>query len=95
MDLKQLLQQQNTTIVDVREPYEFEELHLDGAVNIPLSVLPLKVEEFRQMSRPIVLYCRTGNRSGQAVNFLTASGIEEVYNGGGLEDLFQLQNGIA
>ncbi len=95
MDLKQLLQQQNTTIVDVREPYEFEELHLDGAVNIPLSVLPLKVEEFRQMSRPIVLYCRTGNRSGQAVKFLTASGIEEVYNGGGLEDLFQLQNGIA
>ncbi len=92
MDLKKLLSKENATIVDVRDPHEYAEQHVSGAVNIPLHMLPLKVEEFRRMSRPIVLYCRTGNRSGQAARFLTASGIEEVYNGGKLEDLLQLQS---
>lgn len=39
------------------------------------------------MSKPIVAYCRSGMRSGQAVAFLKAQGCSEVYNGGSIMDL--------
>jgi len=39
------------------------------------------------MSKPIVVYCRSGNRSGKAMNYLKAQGITEVYNGGSLADV--------
>jgi phage shock protein E len=42
------------------------------------------------MRTPIVAYCRSGARSGMAVSLLKQSGINEVYNGGGLFDLYNL-----
>ena len=39
------------------------------------------------MKTPIVAYCRSGSRSGIAVSILKQRGINEVYNGGGLQDL--------
>jgi len=41
------------------------------------------------MPKPIVAYCRTGNRSGMAVTILIQNGIAEAINGGGLDDLKQ------
>ncbi len=74
------------TIVDVREPYEFQMGHVEGAINIPVgSVIP-RIEEFRKMPKPIALYCQSGNRSGMAVSLLYAYGIEEAYNAGSLEE---------
>ena len=71
------------TIVDVREPYEFEAGNVNGSINIPLGEVPSKVEEFKNMKKPLVLCCASGNRSGQATSFLTKQGVNEVYNGGG------------
>jgi len=71
------------TIVDVREMYEFEGGNVTGSINIPLGQVPQMVEEFKNMKKPLVLCCASGNRSGQATQFLQANGIEEVYNGGG------------
>jgi len=71
------------TIIDVREPFEFEEGCVKGSVNIPLGQVPQKVEEFKAMKKPLVLCCASGGRSGQAVQFLEANGVEDVYNGGG------------
>lgn len=66
-------------LVDVREPYEVDEGTLPGALNIPLGQLPDRVGEL-DPSRPVVLLCRSGGRSGQAAAFLAASGFAEVTN---------------
>lgn len=87
MDLRTVVNQPNTTIIDVREPFEYAMGHVEGSVNIPLGSIPSRLEEFRNMEAPIVLYCRSGNRSGQAAGFLRANGIREAYNGGSLEDM--------
>ena len=71
------------TIVDVREPFEYQMGKVEGSINIPLGQVPDRVEEFKNMKKPLVLCCASGNRSGQATSFLIQNGIEEVYNGGG------------
>jgi phage shock protein E len=90
MNLQEIVNNPNTTIVDVRMPFEFDEEHVEGAINIPLQEIPQRVEEFKNMKQPIVVYCRSGNRSGQAQMFLRQHGIAEIYNGGGLYDMFDL-----
>lgn len=87
MDLSTILQQKNTTIIDVREPYEFAWGHVNGAINIPLGSIFHRLDEFRKMEKPIVVYCRSGNRSEHAKLILQAKGITEVYNGGGLGEM--------
>lgn len=71
------------TIVDVRSKIEFAMGHVPGSINIPLHKVPDRIEEFRAMAQPVVLICASGNRSGQAAQFLQANGLKEVYNGGG------------
>lgn len=68
------------TIVDVRTPMEFMGGHVSGSINIPLMEIPERLGEFRNMKN-IVLCCASGNRSGQATQFLMANGIE-CLNGG-------------
>jgi phage shock protein E len=75
------------TIVDVRTPGEFAVQHFPGAINIPLNDVLKKMKQFRNMSKPIVVYCRSGNRSGLAVTILQQNGISSVINGGSLESL--------
>ena len=87
MDLQKIINQESTTIVDVREPFETYFGKAKGAVNIPLRKIAKSVEAFRQMSKPIVVYCKSGNRSGQALDYLKAQGIKDIYNGGGLREV--------
>ncbi|HNM27966.1 MAG TPA: rhodanese-like domain-containing protein, partial [Saprospiraceae bacterium] len=54
------------TVVDVRTPGEFAGGHVPGSVNIPLNLVPERLEDFRKMKQPIVLCCASGGRSGQA-----------------------------
>lgn len=90
--MEDLLKDPNTTVVDVRETGEFSGGHFDGAINIPLGIIPLRLDEFKAMNGPIVVYCRSGNRSGMAMMLLKQAGISEVYNGGGLNDMLQYQD---
>ncbi len=95
MNLKTAINQPTATIIDVRESFEYFFGHVKGAANIPLSSIPSRVDEFRKMDQPIILYCRSGNRSGQATSFLKANGIKQVYNGGSLGDVKALLNAKA
>ncbi len=83
MNLSKLVNNPEATIIDVREPWEFFFGHVKGSKNIPLGKVAQQVNEFKAMAKPIILVCASGNRSGQAANFLTQQGIKEVYNGGG------------
>jgi len=75
------------TIIDVREPSEFAAGNVEGSINIPLGQVPEKVEEFKEMKKPLVLCCLSGGRSGQAVQFLAANGVEDIHNGGGWQEV--------
>ena len=75
----------NAIIVDVRSQDEFAHEHFNGAINIPLEEVTSRIDEFKVMAKPIVAYCRSGNRSGMAVTILKQNGIAEVINGGGLD----------
>jgi phage shock protein E len=85
--LIQLIKKEDTTIIDVREPWEYEDEHFPGAINIPLSYIPLKLSAMREMPKPILLYCRSGNRSGMAATMLKSAGISDAINVGGLDDI--------
>ncbi|WP_332735959.1 rhodanese-like domain-containing protein [Flavihumibacter sp.] len=87
--IKELLRDQNATVVDVRSEEEFNLSHHPGAINIPLDQVQQRADELGSMSKPLILYCRSGNRSGIAQAILKQLGVLEVYNGGGLEDMAQ------
>ena len=69
-------------IIDVRTPGEFQGGHVAGSKNIPLQSIQNRVSEIKKIGKPIVLCCASGNRSGQAANFLKSQGVE-CENGGG------------
>lgn len=73
-------------IVDVRTPGEFNEGHIKQSINIPLNLLPQKVNELKKKNRPIITVCRSGSRSSMAKSLLTKQGLE-VHNGGGWTSL--------
>jgi phage shock protein E len=67
-------------LLDVRTPAEFAEKHLPGAVNIPVQELEQRVAEVGAKDRPVVLYCRTGNRSARAARMLKEAGYTSVHD---------------
>ncbi|MEE2671654.1 MAG: rhodanese-like domain-containing protein [Bdellovibrionota bacterium] len=72
---------QNPQLLDVRTVAEYEEAHSDKMINIPLDRLEQNLIKLDK-TRPIIVFCRSGNRSGQAVKLLEASGYKNVVNGG-------------
>lgn len=77
---------QSKTIIDVRTPAEYQGGHVAGSINIPLQEVQSKLDEIKSMEQPIILCCASGNRSGQAANFLKSCGID-CENGGSWLDV--------
>lgn len=71
-------QEAGYTVLDVREPYEYEEAHIVGAENKPLSTL--REEEFSGLSegQQYVVICQSGNRSQEASAILNEAGYDVV-----------------
>jgi phage shock protein E len=90
MTLQEVLNNTQTRFIDVRTPQEFLAGHFPGAENIPLDTVLDHTDELQNMKAPIVLYCRSGARSGNAVMLLKEAGLQDVYNGGALESLLLL-----
>jgi sulfur-carrier protein adenylyltransferase/sulfurtransferase len=70
---------EKVTLLDVREPNEWAISDLPGSVKIPLGTLPQRLDELPPQE-DIVVYCRTGGRSGNAVQFLRQKGFDRVLN---------------
>jgi len=85
-ELKNLIDADSAPIlIDVREPHEVEIASIGGNL-IPLKTLPQRIAEI-PTDVPVVIYCRSGGRSGQACEFLMQAGHKNVKNlkGGVLE----------
>ncbi|GAB55936.1 phage shock protein E [Glaciecola punicea ACAM 611] len=78
----------NIQVIDVRTDAEFNEGHLSQALHIPHTTM-LQGEGFADLdkTKPVVLYCRTGGRAGQAKAFLEDQGFTDVTNAGGISEL--------
>jgi phage shock protein E len=75
-----LLAASGAKVVDVRTAGEFASGHVPGAVNIPFDELPRRAAEIGPTSTPVVLYCRTGRRSGIAADALQKAGFSKLYD---------------
>jgi rhodanese-related sulfurtransferase len=64
-------------LIDVREPNEFENGHILGARNIPLSQMKMRMKELRP-DKPVYLYCQSGMRSARAAQFLHRKGYKDL-----------------
>ena len=74
----------DVTVLDVREPVEWQHGHIDGAVHIPLMELGARLQEV-PAGRTLVV-CQVGGRSAQAVAYLNQHGHEAFNLHGGMID---------
>ena len=79
---------ESVLLVDVRTIEEFESGHIEGSKYIPYQEIGVRIGELTDdTSREIVLYCRSGRRSGVAQKMLAGMGFENAVNAGGYKDL--------
>ena len=79
------------TIVDVRTEAEFNTGHLRGALNIPHDRIAGLIESrIPDHSTPVLLYCRSGRRSGIALEALRDAGYTRLTNAGGYDSLLSV-----
>lgn len=81
----------STFLVDVRNPDEFKQGSVPNAVNIPLGTLESNLDQFKGKDA-IVVFCRSGMRSGKAKGILEKSGIQNVTNGGSWNNVLNAVN---
>ena len=74
-------------LVDVRSPMEHQQFAIPGSINIPLQHLGM-ANEHLDPAKPVILYCRSGARSGQAQMYLNQMGYSETYNLGSVNSYF-------
>jgi adenylyltransferase/sulfurtransferase len=84
--IKEMLDEgRKVTLLDVREPQEWDITHIEGAKNIPLGSIPERMNEL-DTADDIVVYCHHGMRSAQAIKFLKKMGFEKLQNmAGGID----------
>jgi rhodanese-related sulfurtransferase len=76
---------QPVTILDVREPWEFERVHLPECLHIPMDDLRERLDELDR-ERTYVILCHHGNRSRQVAAYMQSHGFKDVINlAGGIE----------
>jgi len=78
--------------IDVRTVEEYSAEHIEGDINLPLAELNVAAlgERFGKDAE-LVLYCRSGNRAGQAMEQLVAAGFTNVSNAGSIDDVRNLR----
>jgi phage shock protein E len=69
-------------LIDVRSSFEYNQGALNGAVNMPIESFQYHAESIDK-TKPVLLYCRSGMRSGAAKQFLETLGFDSVFNIGG------------
>lgn len=75
----QIKDRPDVLVLDVREQWEYDEMHIPGITLIPMNSVPNRLSEIPK-DKEVIVTCRSGNRSGQVVNFLREQGFTNVHN---------------
>lgn len=79
-------------IIDVREPWEFEEFNINGKL-IPLGDLQGKLDDLEAwIDQEVIVHCKSGGRSAAAVDYMTRQGFKNARNLTGGMMAWQAQN---
>lgn len=77
----------NAILIDVRTIEEYDEGHLDNSINIPVdSISSVQIYDSINFDTPIIVYCRSGNRSAKAKEELNKLGYLKVYDLGAMSN---------
>jgi rhodanese-related sulfurtransferase len=89
----QLMNHESAVIIDVGEPSEFKAGHIPGAMNVPVGSLQDSVDKLgKYKEKPVLLCCRSGNRSAKGAMVLKRHGFANVYNLSGGMSAWQKEN---
>lgn len=75
----EIMDRDDVVLIDVREQFEYDEAHIPGITLIPLGEVPQRLDEI-PTDKTVIMTCRSGNRSGQATDFLRENGYDNVHN---------------
>ena len=89
--LREIIEDHETTLVDVRIPEQFEERTAKGAINVPLATIENNIDFFKNQKK-VVLFCNKGVQAKQALEILKKHGVENVYYGKTLDNVEAVQN---
>ena len=80
-EMQTILELEGVQLVDVRTPEEFNEGYIENAQNIDYYS-PTFDEDIQKLdkSKPVILYCKSGNRSGKCAEILKEAGFEKIYD---------------
>ncbi|MDE5888568.1 MAG: rhodanese-like domain-containing protein, partial [Bacilli bacterium] len=86
-EMKEIMEKKddNPILIDVRTKEEYEEGHLEDSINIPVdSISSIQAYDSINFDTPIIVYCRSGNRSARALEELKKIGYTNVYDLGAM-----------
>lgn len=88
MEAKEKIINDGAILLDVRTKEEYDEKHIDGASLLPLDTIDIDSisQIVSEKDTPIIVYCRSGNRSKQAREKLIALGYSKVYDLGAMSN---------
>ena len=80
-EFRKKMASQNYVLVDVRTEKEFDDGHIENALNIDYFSTTFSDEISNiGLEKPVLVYCRSGNRSGKSMRIMSDLGFKEVYN---------------
>ena len=86
-EMKNILKEKNSYLIDVRTIEEFNDSHLDNAINIPVDSIESGVKSQNiDLNSSIIVYCRSGKRSSTASEILYNLGYKNVYDLGAMSN---------
>jgi rhodanese-related sulfurtransferase len=74
-----IMDRDDVVLIDVREQTEYDEAHIPDITLIPLGTVPESLDQI-PTDKTVIMTCRSGNRSGQATEFLRQQGFDNVHN---------------
>ena len=84
-EAKQMMENQENLVIDVRSKAEYNTGHIKNAISIPLDNIEDVLTRIKDKKTTLLLYCQSGKRALEAANYLANQGYENIYTFGGID----------
>lgn len=82
-------------IIDVRSAGEFDQGKIPDSINIPVDRIAINAQRIKEMNRPVIFCCTSGDRSSQAIQLMKQKGVKDVYNGGNWHKVLRIVSSLS